>query len=44
MGHEPQNDLKSVLRRSLPTLAEDALGAAALFALLVAFLHLPGSF
>lgn len=34
-------DIISIARRSLPTLAQDALGVAALVLMLVAALHLP---
>jgi hypothetical protein len=35
-------DLKSVLKRSSPTLIQDAAGAAALVVMLLVALHLPG--
>jgi hypothetical protein len=35
------NDLKTTLARCAPTMIEDAFGVVALFALLIAGLHLP---
>jgi len=35
------HDLKTALRRSAPTLAEDAVGGASIVVLLLVALHLP---
>jgi hypothetical protein len=38
------DDLKSTLRRSAPTLAQDVIGGASVFVLLLVALHLPNLF